>query len=260
MVDLMSLENKKTGSIELPKVFAEEIDPELVRRAYLTEESKKFQLKYTDPLAGKRKAAELTKRRRSYKTVYGGRTRTPKKTMSHIGTSFSYVGAVAPNTVGGRQAHPPRAEKVLVKKMNKKEMVLAIRSAIAASAVKELVSRFHSVAELASFPLVLEDTINQLSKTKDAKKALAGVGLGGELERIGERRLRAGKGKLRGRRYKIRLGPLLVTTDDSKITRAARNLNVTVKKVDGLSIADVSHAGEPGRLIIWTKGAIEALR
>ena len=132
MVDLMSLENKKTGSIELPKVFAEEIDPELVRRAYLTEESKKFQLKYTDPLAGKRKAAELTKRRRSYKTVYGGRTRTPKKTMSHIGTSFSYVGAVAPNTVGGRQAHPPRAEKVLVKKMNKKEMVLAIRSAIPA--------------------------------------------------------------------------------------------------------------------------------
>lgn len=261
MVKVVSIEKGDVGEVQLPKVFEEKVNPELLKRAYLSEESEKFQLKYPDPLAGKRKAAELTKRRRAYKTTYG-RTmnRTPRKTLSHMGTSFSYAGAVVPYAVGGREAHPPRAEKVLVKEMNKKEKRLAIRMGIAGSAKKEMVERFHRVQNLSSFPLVVEDGINNLAKTKDAVKALSAIGLQEELERISARKIRAGKGKLRGRRYKRKLGPVIVTTDESKLKRAVANLNITVRKADNLSVSDVSHAGKAGRLIVWTKGAIAALK
>ena len=48
--------------------------------------------------------------------------------------------------MGGRQAHPPRVEKVIRKEVNKKERRLAIASAIAATAVRELVEkRGHAV-------------------------------------------------------------------------------------------------------------------
>ena len=65
---------------------------------------------------------------------------------------------------------------------------------------------------------------------------------------------------MRGRKYKRKLGLVIVTTDDSKISKAMGNINVSVKKPSQLSISDVSHAGMPGRLIIWTEGAIASLK
>lgn len=260
MVNVISLDNKKTEEVTLPEVFNQELNTDLLKRAYLAEESERFQLKYTDPLAGMRKSAELTKRRRAYKTVYGGRTRTPKKTLQHVGSHFSYVGAVAPNTVGGREAHPPKAEKVLVKKINKKERQLAIRMGIAGSAKRELVSRFHKVEGISELPIILDDKVNHIKKTKETLNALSSAGLSKELDRIMERSIRAGKGKLRGRKYKKKLGIVLVTTDDSKLRKAAANLNIRVKKVGELSVSDVTQAGKPGRLVVWTKGAIESLK
>jgi Ribosomal protein L4 len=200
MVIVLSIDNKKAGEVKLPDAFSQQLNEKVLKRAYLAEESENFQLKYPDPLAGMRKSAELTKRRRSYKTTYGGNTRTPKKTLQHVGSHFSYVGAVAPNTVGGREAHPPKAERRLVKKINKQERQLAIRIGIAGSAKKELVSKFHKIDGLNELPLVLEDKINVLEKTKDALKVLAGVGLSVELDRVMKRSIRAGKGKLRGRK------------------------------------------------------------
>ncbi len=268
MADVISIENAKVREIQLPEVFKRPVNPVVIKKAFLSEQSEGFQLKYTDPLAGSRKSAELTKRRfggkhgkRAYKTVYGrGLTRVPKKTMMHRGSTFFYVGAVAPNTVGGREAHPPEADKVLVKKINKKEKKLAVEMATAASANKDLVSRFHSIKDLQSLPLVVEDKINEVSKTKDAIKILSKIGLGDEVSRVAERTIRAGKGKMRGRKYKRKLGLVIVTTDDSKISKAMGNINVSVKKPSQLSISDVSHAGMPGRLIIWTEGAIASLK
>ncbi len=251
---------RQADGSQLPAVFQQEINKEFLKRAYLSEESERFQLKYTDPLAGKRKSAELTKRRRSYKTTYGHTmNRSPRKTLLHRGTSFFYVGAVAPHTVGGREAHPPKAERVMVKKLNKKEKVLAIRMGIAGSANKEMVSRFHLVKDINSLPVTVDDKINSLSKTKEAIAALNELGLSDELKRITERKIRAGKGKLRGRKYKRKLGPVLVTTDDSKVARAMANLNITVRRPGSLNIYDVTHAGNAGRLMIWTKGALASL-
>lgn len=260
MANTNTTNKKSVAGNDLPEVFNQEINPELLKRAYLAEESENFQLKHPDYLAGKRKAAELTKRRRSFKTVYGGRTRTPKKSLSHVGSHFMYVGAVAPNTVGGRQAHPPKAEMVLVKKLNKKEHKLAVRMGIAGSAQRDLVARYHLIDGLNNFPVVVEDGLNDVAKTKDALKMLSDLGLEKELTRLLERKIRAGRGKFRGRKYQKKLALVIVTTDDSKLKKAASNLNIAVRKVDNLSVSDVSQAGRPGRLILWTKGAIAALK
>ncbi len=261
MATILSVDNKKLEDIELPEIFAQKLNSGVLRKAFLAEESGTFQKKYTDPLAGKRKVGELTKRRRSYKTVYGrGYTRTPKKVLSRNGTQFYYVGAVAPHTVGGRQAHPPKAEKNLVKKLNKKERAIAIRMGIAASADRNLVSKFHRVAQMNDFPLIIEDKLNDIKKTKDLEKTLSALGLGEEIGRITERKIRAGRGKLRGRKYKKKLGIIIVTSDNSNISASARNLNITALRPEQLSVRDVSNAGRPGRLIIWTKGAVASMK
>ena len=67
------------------------------------------------------------------------------------------AGEVA-STRGGRQAHPPIVGKVIYKKLNKKENKLALCSAIAATASKDLVqSRGHKVEEIKSFPIIVSN-------------------------------------------------------------------------------------------------------
>jgi len=52
----------------------------------------------------------------------------------------------APGTVGGRQAHPPKAATRIVKNIPKKEKQLALFSAIAATSNKETVqARGHKI-------------------------------------------------------------------------------------------------------------------
>ena len=62
--------------------------------------------------------------------------------------------AFAPSTVKGRQPHPPRAEKKILKNIPKKEAKLALFSAIAATAQKETVaSRGHKVEKVVEYPI-----------------------------------------------------------------------------------------------------------
>lgn len=261
MVKIFSSDGKQSGEVQLPQVFSTKFNYTTFKKAFLAEQSEGFQLKYTDPMAGKRKVAELTKRRRSFKTSYGrGLDRTPRKTLSRIGTNFNYMGAVAPNTVGGRQAHPPKAERKLVKEINKKERKLAINMGIAASVDIKQVSKFHAINGITELPIVIDDSAIAVKKTKDAVKLFSSIGLNGELERVLQRGIRSGKGRLRGRKYRKKLGIVLVVKDNEKASNAFSNLNIKVTNPSSLSMNDVSQAGRPGRLIIWTKGAIENLR
>ena len=119
---------------ELPKQFNEPVNPDLIKRAVLVLQSNKRQKYGSSPGAGKRASAYLSKRRNSYRSTYGiGQSRTPRKVMSRRGQRLNYVGAFAPQTVGGRRAHPPKSEKNLTKKINKKEKRKAIRSAMSAN-------------------------------------------------------------------------------------------------------------------------------
>ena len=127
---IYTLTKSETGKKDLPVQFSELIRPDLIERAVFTIQSNKRQPYGADPRAGLRHCGNLSRRRNNYKTSYGhGISRVPRKILSSRGTRFNWAGAIAPGTVGGRRAHPPKADKVWSQKINKKERRKAIRSA-----------------------------------------------------------------------------------------------------------------------------------
>ncbi len=170
--------------------------------------------------------------------------------------------AFAPGTVGGRQAHPPRAETRIVKEIPRKEKRLALFSAIAATASKEAVaSRGHEVEGIPEIPLIVEDSLQALTKTKDVETALTNLGVLTDIYRVREsRRIRAGKGKHRGRKVKQAVGPLIVVSENKGIVGAASNIpGIDVVNVKHLNAELLAPGTHPGRLTLWTNGALEQL-
>lgn len=146
-------------------------------------------------------------------------------------------------------------------KSNLKEKRHATASAIAATAVAPLVqARGHRIEDVHEIPLVL-DSLN-VKRTKDLVKILLDFGLGKELKRVTDSKtLRAGRGKMRNRRYTMRKGPLVVfNDDDSSVAKAARNIpGVDTCNVHRLNILKLAPGGHLGRLVVWTKSAFGAL-
>ena len=141
-------------------------------------------------------------------------------------------------------------------------MRLALRSAIAATGSKETVaSRGHIVDDIPDFPLVVVDEIQSLKKTKDIEEALVNLGVWSDIFRVKEsRKVRAGKGKMRGRKMKQAVGPLLVITKNDGVAEAARNLpGIDVVSVENLNAEVLAPGTHPGRLTVWTNSAFEKL-
>ncbi len=259
-INLVNLEGKKVKEVNLPTQFNEEFHPNLIWRAVLTIQSNKRQAIGTDPEAGKKAAAKLSRRRRDYKTSYGhGMSRVPRKVMWKRGSQFGFVGANAPGTTGGRRAHPPKAIKDLSKKINKKENRKAIRSALSAVMNNSIViKRNHRIPNI--YPFIIDNNFESLNKTKDVLSVLNNLGLKDELLRI-TRKIRAGKGKSRGRKYRTGVGPLFVVSDKCNVMNAAKNiLGVDVVKVNSLNAELLAPGTMPGRLTIFTEKAIERLQ
>ena len=251
-VTVYGLDGKAVGRVRLPKVFQTPIRPDVIKRAVLAIQTHRLQPQGRDVMAGKRTSAESWGARH-------GVSRVPRVKGSRYPKAGQ--GAFAPMTVGGRAAHPPKVEKVIRKEINKKERRLAIRSAIAATAVKELVAkRGHVVDEVKNFPLVVDDALEDLERTRDVREVFKNLGLWPDVERASERKVRAGKGKMRGRRLKKRKGPLIVVSKDGGIFKAARNLpGVDVVLVKDLNAELLAPGTHPGRLTVWTKSAFTAL-
>lgn len=246
---------------EVPAQFAEEIRPDIIKRAVEKLQAERRQPYGAMPGAGQRASAKISRRRHNYKGSYGhGISRVPRKILSHRGTQFNWAGAVAPGTVGGRRAHPPKAEKIWSIKINKKENRKAIRSAMAATLVKELVEkRGHKVPD--NYPFVVESKFEDLDKTKEVRNALEKLGLKAELTRSSKRKIRPGKGKLRGRKYKTKKGPLLVVSKNCNVMRAARNiLGIDIVEVNKLNAELLAPGNDIGRLTIFTESSIDRLQ
>lgn len=259
-LDIFDIAKNKVGEIKLPLQFEEEFRPDLIHRAVLTIQTHKRQAYGTSLEAGKRASAKLSRRRRDYRGAYGyGISRVPRKILSRRGMRMNWVGAFAPGTVGGRQAHPPKAEKIWWRKINEKERRKAIRSAIAATILKEAVAqRGHLLPN--NYPFVLEDKFESIDKTRLVLDALKKLGLSNELERVKERRIRAGRGKTRGRKYKKKKGPLIVVSKIDKLCRAASNISgIDVVDVKSLNTEMLAPGGKAGRLTLWTVAAINIL-
>jgi len=246
---IFDLEGKATGKVRLPAVFKTPVRPDVIKRAVVAIQSRRFQPQGRNILAGKRTTAESM-------GVGHGISRVPRV------KGRGQQAALAPGTVGGRAAHPPVVEKKIEKKIPRKETRLALRSAIAATASKETVaSRGHVVDDVPDFPLVVVDGIQDLKKSREAKEAFIQLGVWPDVYRVKEsQKVRAGKGKMRGRRIKRAVGPLLVITENAGVVEAARNIpGVEVVTVNDLNVELLAPGTHPGRLTIWTSSAFEKL-
>lgn len=138
----------------------------------------------------------------------------------------------------------------------------AVSSALAATAVPALVAaRGHRIDNVPELPLVISDSLNSVSKTKDAKAVLKNIGALDDVEKSRDsKKVRRGVGKSRNRRYTQRRGPLIVYDVSEGLDKGFRNLpGVELTNVDNLNLLDLAPGGHLGRFLIWTRGAFEKL-
>jgi len=243
-VTVRDLDGDDAGTLDLPRVFEEPVRPDLVKRAVLAAQANRTQEYGSDEYAGLRTTAE---------------SQGSGRGMAHVPRANGQ-GARVPQTVGGRRAHPPKAEKDHGLDLNDKERKAAVRSAVAATTDSELVAeRGHDFDEDTELPLVVSDEFEDLVKTKEVAAFLDAVGVHADVERADEgRTVRAGQGTLRGRKYKEPTSILFVTSSESGPSKAARNLaGVDVATGREVNAEDLAPGAEPGRLTVWTESAVE---
>ena len=143
----------------------------------------------------------------------------------------------------------------------------ARNAALAAIHEADVVSRRgHRFDSARTLPIVVENALEEqdakdftVSKGVEILKAL---GIFADVERASQgTHIRAGRGKLRGRRYRTPRSLLVVTTKLDGVARAFRNLpGVEVVDPSGLNAEVLAPGGDPGRLTLFTETALEALR
>ena len=256
---VLDLQGNKVKEIKTPEQFNEPYHPNLIKRAVLAIRENKRQPYGAYPLAGKRQAVDISRRRKDYKGSYGkGMSRVARKTMWHRGSQFAWEGAFVPGTKGGRKAHPPKAEKNRKVKVNVKENRKAIRSALSASLNETLVKlRNH---RFTIFPLIIVPQIEDLKKTSEVLQLLNKFGLKDELARAENKKIRAGKGKFRGRKYRIKKGPLFVVSKNCPLVKAVSNIpGVEIVPINRINAELLAPGTQAGRLTIYSESAIEKL-
>jgi len=241
----LDIEGKPTGEISLPTVFDTRLRLDIIQKASIAQQSHRFQPQGRNLMAGKRTTAEGF-------GVGRGISRVPR-----IGGHgpLSGTAAFAPGTVGGRMAFPPVTAKKIAKQINRKERRLALRSAIAATASDEIVrQRGHKFDQERRLPLVVNDEVEKLSKSSQAKHFLSAVGVWDDVLRV-----RRSKRIKSGRRVHA-VGPLIVVGDDKTARKALRNFEgVNVIRADELSVEMLAPGTHPGRLTIWSESAVKKI-
>jgi len=248
-VSLYSLDGDVKGAIDLPDAFRATVRADLIRRAVTAARANRRQPYGPGPRAGMRHSVRWSGKGQ-------GVSRVPR-------IRGTMIGAQAPGTRGGRRAHPPRPRTIWRKKINDRERRIARLSAIAATHDASLVAaRGHRFRDGVSVPVVVEDAIERLSKTSEGITALRSVGVFEDVERA-ERgtQIRAGRGKMRGRRYRVPCSLLLVFADAAQARRVFGNLpGVDVADPRNLNAELLAPGGDPGRLVVFSEGALGRLQ
>ncbi|MFO8078056.1 MAG: 50S ribosomal protein L4 [Thermoplasmatota archaeon] len=246
-VTVYGLNGSKKESITLPKIFSTIHRPDIIKKSFNTLSSNRRHPYGAYPLAGAQHATASVGKGR-------GMSRVPRLTQGN-------AAALAPCVVGGRRAHPPTSKRNWHEKINKKEKKLARKSALAATADKDLVSkRGHLFDESISLPIIVDDAFEQLKKTKDVLDAFDHLGISDDVIRARNgKHIRAGKGKGRGRKYKTPKSILIISDHDS-IRKAAQNIiGVDVVAPKQVNINHLAPGGVSGRLTVITKSALSSL-
>ncbi len=249
-VTVYDAEGKSLGKVEVPQIFEAPVRTDLIRRAVVALQSGSFQPQGRDPMAGKRTTAESL-------GVGRGMSRIPRVKGERYARGG--MAGFAAGTVKGRLTFPPTSAKQIHKKINRKELRLAMLSAIAATSSKELVkARGHRITADLDLPLVVSDDAEKITTSSEAEKILRNLGLWEDVERASKRKARSGKGSIRGRPFRHPVSALVVVGKRQGAERAFRNFSgVKVVDVSSLNVGDLAPGTFPGRLTIWTESALK---
>ena len=248
-VHLMNLEGKPGALVALPLAFSTPVRPDLIQRAVVAAQSHRRQPYGPSPTAGLRHSVEWSGKGR-------GVARTPR-------LMDSMRGAQAPNTVGGRSPHPPRVDRIWAKKINVKERKLAFASALAATRDAKLArGRGHAVPPTMHLPLVVEDPVEQIQQTVDARLLLERLKVWSDVERArsGIHLRASGRARRRGRVHRTPKSLLLVTSGPGKALGFRNLAGVEVVPAARLATEDLAPGGAAGRLTMFSRAAVESLR
>merc|ERR1719215_1749710 len=163
---------------------------------------------------------------------------------------------------GGGMFNPTKTWRRWHRRVNVTQKRHAVATALAASSLPPLVmARGHRIGEVAELPAVVSNGLESVTKTKQAIDVLKKLGCEEELKKVADsKKVRAGKGKMRNRRYTMRKGPLVVYSEDNGIARAMRNIpGVETACVTRLNLLKLAPGGNFSRFIIWTEGAFKKL-
>lgn len=253
LVSVFSLEGTKAGETTLPQVMTAPMRPDIVQFVHTNMNKNNRQAYSVSPWAGKQVSAA------SWGT---GRAVARIPRVGGGGTSRSGQGAFGNMCRGGRMFAPTKTWRKWHRKINSSQRRYAVASALAASAVPALVmARGHKVDDVPEIPLVMDNSIESAKKTSAAKDILASVGALADVEKAADsKKIRAGKGKGRNRRYTLRRGPLVIYKQNDGVEQAFRNLpGVELCCVDRLNLLQLAPGGHMGRFCIWSQSALDAL-
>jgi len=244
--NVYSVKGEVSGTIDVPGVFSCEYRPDVIKKTVLAAAANKRQPYGPNERSGMRHSVSTWGKGRGVSRVQ--RVKDGKRATE------------SPNNVSGRRAHPPRPERIWDLKINKKELKLARYSAIAATGCADCVrERGHQFDDSVSFPIVIEDEFQNIAATSDISDVFDSIGIGYDIERAKEgRKIRAGRGKMRNRRYRTPTSVLIVVSDrQAPVFKGADNLpGVQVETVDALNASILAPGGDVGRLTIYTRSAI----
>ena len=247
--NVYSVKGEVSGTIDVPQVFSSEYRPDIIKKAILAAAANKRQPYGPNERAGMRHSVSTWGKGRGVARVQ--RVKAGKKATE------------SPNNVSGRRAHPPRPERIWDQKVNKKELKIARYSAIAATGCADCVrERGHQFDDSVSFPIVIEDEFQNMAATSEINDVLDNIGVGYDIERAKDgRKIRAGRGKMRNRKYRTPVSVLIVVSErEAPVFKGASNLpGVEVETIDSLSAGILAPGGDAGRLTVYTKSAISRM-
>jgi len=247
--NVYSLTGEVVKSVPVPAAFETQFRPDMIKRAVVAAEANRRQAYGPGARSGMRHSVSTWGKGRGVSRVQ--RLKSGRK------------GAQSPNNVSGRRAHPPKPERDWSKKVNQKERIFARLSALAATGNEEAVrDRGHLFSEGVSFPVVMEDGFQELMSTQEVYAALTSLGLDFDMERAKDgRKIRAGKGTMRNRKYRIPRSILLVVAErDMPLFKGAANLpGVEVEVVSALNSDVLAPGGDPGRLTVYSESALAVI-
>ncbi len=271
LAESFSVQAKQGKAVSLPDAFSSDIRMDLIRSAVHSSRANRRQSYGHREHDGKKAPQPGMK----HSVEWWGKGRGVSRIMRKTGQR---TGAQNPHTRGGRRAHGPKVDKDWSQKLNSKQRAVARDSAIAASADPNMVAaRGHRFDEGTNFPIVIDGyiesrqgsdekyDIESLPMQYSTRKFVAmmeGIGLGEDLIRAKSgKSIRAGKGTMRGRKRRTPKSILLVVSNRDGLHKAASNVpGVDVVVAKDLCAEDLAPGGDPGRLTVWTKQAIEAMR